>query len=58
MDNENDIDFDTLPDSLIFKANNGEGKGTNLIVHDLKRKIRRHCVAFSAGGLLANISEH
>ena len=35
-DNENDIDFDTLPDSLIFKANNGEGKGTNLIVHDLK----------------------
>ena len=35
-DNENDIDFDTLPDSLIFKANNGEGKGPNLIVHDLK----------------------
>ncbi len=25
-------DFDSLPDSFILKANNGEGKGTNLVV--------------------------
>lgn len=37
-DNEADIDFDKLPNALIFKANNGEGKGTNLIVQDLKSK--------------------
>lgn len=30
-----DINFDTLPNSLIFKVNNGEGKGTNYIVKDL-----------------------
>lgn len=33
---ENDVDFDSLPNSLIFKVNNGEGKGTNKIVKDLK----------------------
>lgn len=33
---ENDVDFASLPNSLIFKANNGEGKGTNLVVKDLK----------------------
>lgn len=32
----NDIDFDNLPNSLIFKANNGDGKGTNLVVRNLK----------------------
>ncbi len=31
-----DIDFSTLPNEVIFKANNGDGKGTNLIVKDLK----------------------
>lgn len=30
-----DIDFTALPPALIFKANNGDGKGTNLIVRDL-----------------------
>jgi len=33
--NEEDIDFDSLPENLIFKANNGEGKGTNRIVRGL-----------------------
>lgn len=36
--NVNDIDFDILPNSLIFKANNGDGKGTNLIIRDLKKE--------------------
>ena len=36
--NVNDIDFDVLPNSLIFKVNNGDGKGTNLIVQDLKNE--------------------
>lgn len=35
-DNVNDINFDELPNELIFKANNGDGKGTNLPIHDLK----------------------
>lgn len=30
----NDIDFDSLPSSFIFKANNGDGKGSNLIVNN------------------------
>lgn len=34
-DDENDIDFSALPDNLIFKVNNGDGKGTNLIVRNL-----------------------
>lgn len=34
--NENDVDFSKLPNALIFKANNGEGKGTNKIIKDLK----------------------
>ena len=29
-----EFDFDTLPNSFILKANNGDGKGTNKIVHD------------------------
>lgn len=33
---ENDVDFDKLPENLIFKANNGEG-GTNKIVKGLSR---------------------
>ena len=33
-----DINFDVLPNSLIFKANNGDGKGTNLIVRDLRKE--------------------
>lgn len=34
-DNAGDIDFSSLPDEVIFKANNGDGKGTNLIVRNL-----------------------
>ena len=29
-----DLDFDSLPDSFIFKANNGDGKNSNLMVKD------------------------
>lgn len=28
-----DVDFDKLPDTFIIKANNGDGKGTNKIIH-------------------------
>ena len=35
-DNVDDIDFSTLPNEVIFKANNGDGKGTNLIIRDLR----------------------
>lgn len=28
-----DVNFDTLPDEFIIKANNGDGKGTNKIIH-------------------------
>lgn len=35
-DNVDDIDFDLLPDEVIFKANNGDGKGTNMIVRNLR----------------------
>ena len=35
-DNENDIDFESLPNELIFKVNNGDGKGTNHVVTDLR----------------------
>lgn len=35
-DSVEDIDFSALPNEVIFKANNGDGKGTNLIVKDLK----------------------
>ena len=31
-----EVDFDKLPNSLIFKVNNGDGKGTNKVVADLK----------------------
>ena len=34
-DNAEDIDFNALPTSAIFKVNNGDGKGTNLIVRDI-----------------------
>ena len=34
--NVKDINFNTLPNSLIFKVNNGDGKGTNYIVKDLR----------------------
>ena len=33
----NDIDFDSLPQSFIFKANNGVGKSEHLIVENKKR---------------------
>ncbi len=36
-DKAEDIDFSQLPDSAIFKVNNGDGKGTNLIVRDIRR---------------------
>lgn len=28
-----EVNFDTLPDTFIIKANNGDGKGTNKIIH-------------------------
>lgn len=36
-DNVEDIDFSSLPESLIFKANNGDGKGTHRIVRNLSK---------------------
>jgi len=30
-----DVDFSKLPESVIFKVNNGDGKGTNKIVHNV-----------------------
>lgn len=35
-DNADDIDFSQLPRDVIFKVNNGDGKGTNLIVRDVR----------------------
>lgn len=36
-DNADDVDFKALPQSVIFKVNNGDGKGTNLIVRDITK---------------------
>lgn len=36
-DKAKDIDFSQLPNSAIFKVNNGDGKGTNLIVRDIPK---------------------
>ncbi|MDE6223386.1 MAG: hypothetical protein K2M49_06800 [Muribaculaceae bacterium] len=36
-DNADCIDFTELPSDLIFKVNNGDGKGTNLIVRNLPK---------------------
>lgn len=42
-----DINFNELPNSLIFKVNNGDGKGTNYIVRDLKKEDKRDlCILF------------
>ena len=36
-----------MPNSLIFKVNNGDGKGTNYIVRDLKKEDKRDlCILF------------
>ncbi len=40
-DNENDIDFEDLPNEVIFKVNNGDGKGTNHIVRDLRNADKK-----------------
>lgn len=37
-----DIDFNSLPTDVIFKANNGDGKGTNLIVRNVKNADHKH----------------
>lgn len=37
-DKVEDINFAELPENLIFKINNGDGKGTNLIVNNLSEK--------------------
>lgn len=37
-DRVEDIDFAKLPDSLIFKLNRGDGKGTNRIVRNLREE--------------------
>ena len=45
--NVEDINFNDLPNSLIFKVNNGDGKGTNYIVRDLKQEDKRDlCILF------------
>lgn len=36
-DSVEDIDFNKLPENLIFKVNNGDGKGTNEIVRNLSK---------------------
>ncbi len=46
-----DIDFDSLPDSFILKANNGCGKGSNLIVSD-KMIINTRAVKKTVDGWL------
>lgn len=38
----NEIDFDSLPSDVIFKANNGDGKGTNLIVRNVHNANHQH----------------
>lgn len=35
--NENDVEFSSLPSNLIFKVNNGDGKGTNRVIHNLAK---------------------
>lgn len=45
--NVEDINFNDLPNSLIFKVNNGDGKGTNSVVRDLKKEDKRDlCILF------------
>ncbi len=45
--NVKDINFDVLPNSLIFKVNNGDGKGTNYIVKDLRTENKEElCILF------------
>lgn len=46
-----DIDFDSLPPQLIFKANNGDGKGQYLIVDDLPHADRQMLRATLGGWL-------
>jgi len=46
-----DVDFDSLPNSFILKANNGCGKGSNLIVSD-KNKIDKEAVRKTVDGWL------
>lgn len=36
-DDIREINFESLPNDVIFKANNGDGKGTNLIVRNLRQ---------------------
>lgn len=36
-DSADQVDFNSLPSELIFKVNNGDGKGTNLIVRNLPK---------------------
>ena len=45
--NVSEVDLDTLPDSFILKANNGDGKGTNKIIHkkDLTPQKRQEVLA-------------
>lgn len=40
-DRAEDVDFDSLPESVIFKVNNGDGKGTNQIVKDVKNADKK-----------------
>ena len=49
--NANEVDFDKLPNVFIFKANNGCGKGSNMIVSD-KSKIDTDAVRKTVNGWL------
>jgi len=41
-----DVNFDALPETFIIKANNGDGKGTNMIIHKsaLTSKKYQECI--------------
>lgn len=39
--NIDEVDFDSLPESFIIKANNGDGKGTNKIIHKSELTIEK-----------------
>lgn len=49
--NAKDIDFDALPNAFIFKANNGCGKGSNLIITD-KKQLDKEAVRKTIDGWL------
>lgn len=49
--NVDDINFNSLPEDVIFKANNGDGKGTNLIVRNVHSSNLEHLKKIFKGWL-------